>query len=110
MEGNGSTATIEVSDNGPGIPVAIREKLFHPFVSFGKENGTGLGLTVVQKIVQDHGGTVVMDRTADSRTVFRITIPAGGPHEFVNGERTGNSFLPANSHRATENSIRHSEP
>jgi signal transduction histidine kinase len=109
-DGNHSAISIEVSDNGPGIPVAIREKLFHPFVSFGKENGTGLGLTVVQKIVQDHGGTVVMDRTADSRTVFRITIPAGGPHESVNGERTGNSFLPANSDQATENSIRHSEP
>jgi nitrogen-specific signal transduction histidine kinase len=110
MEGDGSTVTIEVSDNGPGIPEAIREKVFHPFVSFGKENGTGLGLTVVQKIVQDHGGSVVMDRTADARTVFRITLPAGGPQESSNNERTGNSFLPGNSVRATENSIRHSEP
>lgn len=110
VDGSASEVLIEVSDNGPGIPEAIREKLFHPFVSFGKENGTGLGLTVVQKIVQDHGGTVVMDRTADSRTVFRITIPAGDPYESVNGEQTGNSFLSANSDRATENSIRHSEP
>jgi signal transduction histidine kinase len=68
--------TIEVSDNGPGIAEAIRETLFHPFVSYGKENGTGLGLTVVQKIVQDHGGEIVMERTADARTIFRITIPA----------------------------------
>jgi signal transduction histidine kinase len=110
MDGNGSAVSIEVSDNGPGIPAAIREKLFHPFVSFGKENGTGLGLTVVQKIVQDHGGNVVMDRTPDARTVFRITLPAGGPQESSNNKRTGNSFLPGNSDRATENSIRHSEP
>jgi signal transduction histidine kinase len=72
-----SLVTISVSDNGPGIAEPIREKLFHPFVSFGKENGTGLGLTVVQKIVQDHGGQVLMERTVDGRTVFRITIPAG---------------------------------
>jgi signal transduction histidine kinase len=70
-----SSLTIAVSDNGPGIASDIRDKLFHPFVSYGKENGTGLGLTVVQKIVQDHGGEVVMERTADAQTVFRITIP-----------------------------------
>jgi signal transduction histidine kinase len=69
------SVTIAVSDNGPGIAEPIRDQLFHPFVSYGKENGTGLGLTVVQKIVQDHGGKVVMERTADARTVFRITIP-----------------------------------
>jgi signal transduction histidine kinase len=105
----GSSVTIEVSDNGPGIAAAIREKLFHPFVSFGKENGTGLGLTVVQKIVQDHGGNVVMERTADARTVFRITFPGGVPPDSLDDERTGDSFLPGNSDRATENSIRHSE-
>lgn len=72
----GASVTIAVSDNGPGIAEPIRDKLFHPFVSYGKENGTGLGLTVVQKIVQDHGGKVLMERTADARTVFRITIPS----------------------------------
>jgi len=109
IERGGSSVTIEVSDNGPGIAPAIREKLFHPFVSFGKENGTGLGLTVVQKIVQDHGGDVVTERTTDARTVFRITIPADVPQGFADGERTGDSFLSGNSDRATENSIRHSE-
>jgi signal transduction histidine kinase len=105
----GSLVTIEVSDNGPGIAAAIREKLFHPFVSFGKENGTGLGLTVVQKIVQDHGGNVVMERAADARTVFRITFPGGVPPDSLDGERIGDSFSPGNSARSTENSIRHSE-
>ena len=55
-----ASVTIAVSDNGPGIPEPIRNNLFHPFVSYGKENGTGLGLTIVQKIVQDHGGSIVM--------------------------------------------------
>src|SRR5579863_8703693 len=67
--------TISVADNGPGIAESIRERLFHPFVSYGKENGTGLGLAVVQKIVQDHNGEIVVERTSQSRTVFRITLP-----------------------------------
>jgi len=71
--------TIEVSDNGPGIADPIRDKLFLPFVSFGKENGTGLGLTVVQKIVHDHNGKVETERR-DGKTVFRVVLPspAGG--------------------------------
>jgi signal transduction histidine kinase len=109
IDKTGSSVTIEVSDNGPGIAAAIRDKLFQPFVSFGKENGTGLGLTVVQKIVQDHGGNVVMERTANARTAFRITIPAGVAPDSLDDERTGDSLLAENSNRATENSIRHSE-
>ena len=69
---------ISVADNGPGIAESIRERLFHPFVSYGKENGTGLGLAVVQKIVQDHGGEIVVERTAHGRTVFRILLPGRG--------------------------------
>jgi signal transduction histidine kinase len=66
---------IRVSDNGRGIPESIRGKLFEPFTSYGKENGTGLGLTVVQKIVQDHGGDVVVEKTSEEGTIFRITLP-----------------------------------
>ena len=109
IERSASSIIIAVSDNGPGIAEPIREKLFHPFVSFGKENGTGLGLTVVQKIVQDHGGDVVMERTSDAQTVFRITIPRGAPEDAVDDEQTGDSFLPVSSDRPTENSIRHSD-
>jgi signal transduction histidine kinase len=113
VEGNGSSVTISVSDNGPGIAEAIQDKLFHPFVSFGKENGTGLGLTVVQKIVQDHGGQVVLERTADARTVFRITIPGHAPQSSQDAggdEITARPVSPVDSGRATENSIRHSDP
>src|SRR5271165_5404150 len=108
---SGSSVTIEVADNGPGIAEPIQDKLFHPFVSFGKENGTGLGLTVVQKIVQDHGGHVLMERTADARTVFRITIPGQAPQDSGarGDELTARPFLPVDSDRPTENSIRHSD-
>jgi len=66
---------IRVSDNGHGIPETIRGRLFEPFVSYGKENGTGLGLTVVHKIVQDHGGNVTVEKTSDEGTVFKVVLP-----------------------------------
>lgn len=109
----GASVTIAVSDNGPGIAEPIREKLFHPFVSYGKENGTGLGLTVVQKIVQDHGGKVVMERTADAQTVFRITIPGRTAQGSVgeSGEKSASRTLaPLHEDEVSENSIRHSDP
>jgi signal transduction histidine kinase len=108
---SGSSVTIAISDNGPGIAEEIRDKLFHPFVSFGKENGTGLGLTVVQKIVQDHGGKVLMERTSDARTIFRITLPGRDPQGSADAdeERTARRRSPVTSDRATENSIRHSD-
>jgi signal transduction histidine kinase len=66
---------ILVEDNGPGIADAVKDKLFEPFISFGKENGTGMGLTVVQKIVEDHGGTVEVARSSAEGTVFKVTLP-----------------------------------
>jgi nitrogen-specific signal transduction histidine kinase len=61
---------VRLADNGPGIPVAIRESLFDPFVSSGKLNGTGLGLAIVLKIIHDHGGSVSVEKTSDAGTVF----------------------------------------
>jgi len=108
---SGTALSIAISDNGPGIAEQIRAKLFHPFVSYGKENGTGLGLTVVQKIVQDHGGSVAIERTTDARTVFRITIPGRSSH--VSGEEsdelTPRPVASLNLDRAGKNSIRHSD-
>ena len=81
---------VRVRDNGRGIPESIRGKLFEPFVSYGKENGTGLGLTVVQKIVQDHGGDVTVEKTSAEGTVFRLLLPLTSSSESTpenRGER-----------------------
>lgn len=75
LERVGEKLEIRIADNGPGVAEAVRERLFEPFVSHGKENGTGMGLTVVQKILQDHGGDVVVEQTSASGTTFRIDIP-----------------------------------
>jgi signal transduction histidine kinase len=102
------TITISVADNGPGIAESIRERLFHPFVSYGKENGTGLGLAVVQKIVQDHGGEILVERAQD-RTVFRIVLP-GRAQDFSRvASDTGAeiSAFVAQRDDARQNSISH---
>ncbi len=64
---------IEVIDDGPGLPEAIRSDVFDPFVS-GRENGTGLGLALVSKIISDHGGWISVN-SVPGKTVFRISLP-----------------------------------
>jgi two-component system nitrogen regulation sensor histidine kinase GlnL len=64
---------IEISDDGPGIPPEIAADIFEPFVS-GRENGTGLGLALVSKIISDHEGWISVD-SAPGRTVFRLSLP-----------------------------------
>jgi signal transduction histidine kinase len=66
---------IRIIDNGPGVAEVIRGKLFQPFTSHGKQNGIGLGLTISQKIIQDHGGEICLESTASGRTVFKLTLP-----------------------------------
>lgn len=75
LDDDGSRIEIRVSDTGRGIPQTIRNTLFEPFVSQGKENGTGLGLTVVQKIIQDHGGDIEIEHTSAEGTAFHILLP-----------------------------------
>jgi signal transduction histidine kinase len=79
----GEGLEIRVSDNGPGIAEAVQGRLFEPFVSHGKENGTGMGLTVVQKILQDHGGDVVVERTSSAGTTFKVSLPLNSSSETI---------------------------
>ena len=64
---------VEVIDDGPGLPEDITDEAFEPFVS-GRENGTGLGLALVSKIISDHDGWISVD-SVPGRTVFRISLP-----------------------------------
>jgi signal transduction histidine kinase len=66
---------IKVRDNGCGIPEQLRKKIFEPFVSFGKENGTGLGLTIVQKLLAEHGGTIELTESSPGLTTFTLIVP-----------------------------------
>jgi two-component system sensor histidine kinase PilS (NtrC family) len=67
---------LRVSDNGPGIPEAVRERLFEPFVT-GRAGGTGLGLAIVQRAVVAHRGMVLVDSAPSRGTTFTVYFPAG---------------------------------
>ena len=71
--GRGLPLQIEIIDDGPGLPPEIAADIFDPFVS-GRENGTGLGLALVSKIIADHDGWISVD-SVPGRTVFRISLP-----------------------------------
>jgi two-component system nitrogen regulation sensor histidine kinase GlnL len=64
---------LQVRDNGPGVPAALRERIFYPLVT-GREGGSGLGLTLAQTFVQQHLGTVECE-SEPGNTVFKILIP-----------------------------------
>jgi signal transduction histidine kinase len=68
---------IRLADTGPGIPEAIRDNLFEPFVTYGKARGTGLGLAIVHKTVRDHGGIVSVESVAGQGATFIIQLPLG---------------------------------
>ena len=64
---------VEIIDNGPGIAPAIASEIFEPFVS-GRENGTGLGLALVSKIISEHEAWISVE-SQPGRTVFRLSLP-----------------------------------
>jgi signal transduction histidine kinase len=65
---------VRVSDNGPGIAEAAREKLFQPFFTT-RPQGTGLGLALVQKIVVSHNGRVLVETAEDGGAAFTMILP-----------------------------------
>ena len=69
-----SLVRLVVTDNGPGIPAAEREKLFMPYYST-KRRGSGLGLAIVRRIVAEHGGTIEVGDNEPKGTKFTIELP-----------------------------------
>lgn len=65
---------LNVIDNGSGVPESIRKNLFEPFVSEGKQKGTGLGLTLADRIASDHGGEVTLLSSRPGETIFQMKI------------------------------------
>jgi len=64
---------VQIQDNGPGIPKELRQNMFDPFVTT-KPTGSGLGLSLVAKIIDDHGGIIEFD-SHNKKTAFRIMLP-----------------------------------
>jgi two-component system sensor histidine kinase HydH len=73
-EGDGLRFT--VADRGPGVPTDLRPRIFEPFVT-GRTQGTGLGLAVVRRVVESHGGKVTIERRPGGGSVFQLWLPPG---------------------------------
>lgn len=71
---------IACTDDGPGIPEEIRERLFDSFSTHGKVGGTGLGLAIVKKVIGDHGGTIDVE-SEPGKTTFRMVLPPNEARE-----------------------------
>jgi signal transduction histidine kinase len=69
-----NSVLIEVEDTGSGIPCGIRDRLFEPFVTAGKNQGLGLGLALSRQTVRDHGGDIWTEPAAGARFVVRLPL------------------------------------
>ena len=74
FDANGEVV-FQITDNGPGIPEEIRDRLFESFVTSGKESGTGLGLAIAKKIIDEHEGRIEIKSAKNKGTTFLIKIP-----------------------------------
>ncbi len=80
---------IRVTDNGKGIDAKEHQQLFRPFHSTKGQRGTGLGLAVTHKIVQEHGGEISVESTPDQGTVFMLTLPTSMENAPASTETAG---------------------
>jgi signal transduction histidine kinase len=71
----GAMIVVKVRDCGPGIPPEIMEKIFEPFVTHGKSEGTGLGLAVAKKVIEQHGGDITIESAPGQGATFSISLP-----------------------------------
>jgi signal transduction histidine kinase len=72
---DGGGAEVTVRDHGPGVPPRDRRRIFEPFRS-GRHGGTGLGLTIVERVAEAHGGSVEVEDAPGGGALFRLRIPA----------------------------------
>lgn len=80
---------LSVTDNGPGVPADVRERIFEPFYSSKGHGGTGLGLAVARKIVRELGGAIQLVDPPDGGAEFRVQLPAARPEETSAGDTKG---------------------
>lgn len=74
-ESSDGMVKIEFIDTGIGMPPEVKAKIFEPFVTFGKKHGTGLGMSIVKKVIDDHKGKVEIESEQGKGTVVRLFLP-----------------------------------
>lgn len=84
-EPQGPMVQVEVTDDGPGVPAEVMDRIFGPFFTT-KPQGSGLGLAIVRKIVDAHDGRIDVSRVDSGGTRFRVTLPVTGNHQLFGNQ------------------------
>ena len=75
----GDASLVRVTDNGPGVPERVRERLFQPFAGSGRPDGAGLGLAIARELAQGHGGDLILAATGSKGSTFELRLPGAPP-------------------------------
>ncbi|MBN1396925.1 MAG: HAMP domain-containing histidine kinase, partial [Bacteroidetes bacterium] len=67
---------ISFKDTGSGMPEEVKNRIFEPFMTYGKKHGTGLGMSIVKKVIDDHGGKIEIESEVGKGTTITIHLPA----------------------------------
>jgi signal transduction histidine kinase len=73
--GENGLVKIEFTDTGSGMPEEVKKRIFEPFMSHGKKHGTGLGMAIVKKVIDDHHGKIEIDSVIGKGTTIRMFLP-----------------------------------
>jgi signal transduction histidine kinase len=73
--GENGVVRIEFTDTGGGMPEEVKKRIFEPFVTHGKKHGTGLGMAIVKKVIDDHKGKIEIDSEVGKGTTIRMFFP-----------------------------------
>lgn len=75
---------VRIADDGPGVPIELRERIFEPFFST-KEGGTGFGLALAQQTIEEHTGRLTLDGSHQGKTggVFIVDLPLAAAHSHA---------------------------
>jgi signal transduction histidine kinase len=91
-DGEAEQLVLVIADEGPGVSPEIRDRVFEPFVTLGKKRGTGLGLAVARRFVEDHGGSLELlapPAPPAHGASFRFTLPLAPPGEHASRRGKG---------------------
>lgn len=84
LNADSKTVNVTILDSGPGVAERIRDSLFDPFVSQGKQKGTGLGLTLAWSVAREHDGEVRLVSNRAGETIFRLTVARHAKEQIKN--------------------------
>jgi signal transduction histidine kinase len=91
----GVTLSVEIADDGPGLPEPVRAELFHPFAGSTRRDGTGLGLAIARDLMVAHGGSIELIETGASGTTFCLTLRLAETASVADPGQNGLRIAPA---------------